>query len=392
MRSANTYTRRQWLTTVGGAAGAAALMPSLSLRAAEAKPMRGAFMILSTPYTDADEVDYEDLAGQVDFCERCGIHGLVWPQNSSEQRYLSKQERLRGFDVLAEAAKGRQPALVFGVQGDDTKGMLDYARHAEALAPDGMIAIPPTEAATLQEFRDYYAALCSVTGRPIFFQTSGGAPDVVPTVEFMVDMAREFPNLAYVKEEREPVHERMLALKPHRPDTIKSIFGAAFGRQWLYEMRLGMDGVMTGGVMYADIYARLWELHEAGKQGRTAGSVQQAAADAEPRSFHPRHPPLRPAETRHLQDDEVTARRLQLHAGSDGGDRLPPGGAQTLLPRVGANGRRRALRLLRQHRRQPCSDIPHFVRTDGVRHGIFVILHRVARGRQEVPRPVRQPD
>ncbi len=265
MLHAHTYTRREWLTTVGGAAGAAAVAPALSLRAAEGKPMRGAFMILSTPYTDANEVDYEDLAGQVDFCERCGIRGLVWPQNSSEQRYLSKQERLRGFDVLAEAAEGRQPALVFGVQGNDTPGMLEYARHAEALAPDGMIAIPPTEASTLREFRDYYAALCGVTDRPIFFQTSGGAPDVVPTVEFMVDMAREFPNLAYVKEERDPVHERMLALKPHRPDTIKSIFGAAFGRQWLYEMRLGMDGVMTGGVMYADIYARLWELHEAGK-------------------------------------------------------------------------------------------------------------------------------
>ena len=57
MQSAHIYTRRQWLTTVGGAAGAAALMPSLSLRAAEAKPMRGAFMILSTPYTDANAVD-----------------------------------------------------------------------------------------------------------------------------------------------------------------------------------------------------------------------------------------------------------------------------------------------------------------------------------------------
>ncbi len=78
-------------------------------------------------------------------------------------------------------------------------------------------------------------------------------------------MAKEFPNLAYVKEEREPVHERMLALKPHRPETIKAIFGAAFGRQWLYEMRRGMDGVMTGGAMYADIYAQLWELHMAGK-------------------------------------------------------------------------------------------------------------------------------
>ena len=266
MQSSQHYTRREWLTTVGAATGAAALLPSLPLRAAEAKPMRGAFIIMSTPYTNANEVDYEDLARQVDFLDRCGIHGLVWPQNSSEQRYLSKEERLRGFDVLARAAKGKRPALVFGVQGDDTKGMLEYARYAEALAPDGMIASPPTEATTLREFRDYYAALCDVTDRPIFFQTSGGAPDVVPTVDFMVDMAREFPNLAYVKEERPPVHERMLALRQHRPDPVKSIFGAAFGRQWLYEMRLGTDGVMTGGAMYADIYAQLWELHVAGKK------------------------------------------------------------------------------------------------------------------------------
>lgn len=255
-----TLTRRQWFSTVG----AATLLPYLPTRATE-KPMRGAFIIMSTPYTNADEVDYDDLAQQVDFLDRCGVHGLVWAQGSSEQRHLSRNERLKGFDVIAQAAKGKRPALVLGVQGDNTKEMLEYARHAEALAPDGMIAIPPTQATTLREFRDYYAALCSITNRPIFLQTSGGAPDVVPTVEFMVSMAKEFPNLAYVKEEREPVHKRMLALKPHRPNTIKAVFGAAFGRQWLYEMRLGMDGVMTGGAMYADIYAQLWELHIGGK-------------------------------------------------------------------------------------------------------------------------------
>ena len=86
--------------------------------------MRGAFMILSTPYTDATEVDYDDLTREVAFLDRCGVHGLAWPQNSSEQRYLSTAERMRGFEVLANAARGRQPALVFGVQGDDTASML----------------------------------------------------------------------------------------------------------------------------------------------------------------------------------------------------------------------------------------------------------------------------
>lgn len=256
-----TVTRRECLTAIA----ATALFPPGRLGAQEAKSMRGAFMILSTPYTGAGEVDYEDLAGEVDFCDRCGVEALVWPQNSSEQRHLSKRERLRGFDVLAKANEGRAQALVLGVQADDTVGMLDYARHAESLEPDAMIAIPPRTATSLDDFRSYYAALCDVTGRPVFVQTSGGAPDIEPTVDFLVSLAREFPQCGYVKEEHPPVQERMLELAKHRPKPIKSILGANFGRAWPYEMRLGTDGVMTGGVMYADIYAGLWDLHQSGR-------------------------------------------------------------------------------------------------------------------------------
>lgn len=259
----NAYlTRREWLAAVGAATLAARGRPVAV--AAETKPMEGAFMILSTPYTMSDEIHHADLAKQVDFLDTCGVHGLVWPQNSSEQRYLSKTERLAGMDTIAAAARGKRPALVFGVQADDTEGMLEYARHAETLQPDGMIAIPPTSASSLDDFRAYYEALSQVTSRPVFIQTSGGAPEIEPTVDFIVKMASEFPNLAYVKEERAPVHERMRGLALHRPERIKRIFGAAFGRAWLYEMRLGTDGVMTGGAMYADIYARLWQLHRAG--------------------------------------------------------------------------------------------------------------------------------
>jgi len=256
-----TVTRRECLTVLVSAA----VFPELRATAASEKPMRGAFMILSTPYTSSGKVDYDDLAAEVEFCERCGVQGLVWPQNSSEQRFLSQDERIHGFEVLARAARGRAPALVLGVQADDTAGMLEYAERAEALEPDAMIAIPPRMATTLEDFRNYYKALCGVTDRPVFVQTSGGAPEIEPTVEFLVALAREFPQCAYVKEEHAPVQKRMLALAEHRPNPIRSIFGAGFGRAWPYEMRLGTDGVMTGGVMYADIYAELWVLNQKGR-------------------------------------------------------------------------------------------------------------------------------
>jgi hypothetical protein len=58
----------------------------------------------------------------------------------------------------------------------------------------------------------------------------------------------------------------MLALQKYQPDPIRSVLGATFGRGWLYEMRIGTDGVMTGGAMYGDLYAKLWEFHQAGDE------------------------------------------------------------------------------------------------------------------------------
>ena len=147
----------------------------------------------------------------------------------------------------------------------DTAGMLEYAKIAESLNPDGMIAIPPTTADSLDEIYAYYAALCEITDRPIFVQTSGG-PDIELTIDFLVKLATDFPQCGYIKEEYGRVHERMLALQKYQPDPIRSVFGATLGRGWLYEMRIGTDGVMTGGAMYADVYAKLWELHQQGRE------------------------------------------------------------------------------------------------------------------------------
>jgi len=258
-------TRRELLA----AAGSAALFARSKATAAPsmpAKSMQGAFIILSTPYTATKAVDWEDLASEVDWMNRFGVHGLVWPQLSSELLQLKKDERLHGMEVLAKAAKGKPAPLVLGVQGDDTAEMLEYAEHAEKLSPDAMIAIPPKKAKSMDDYRDYFRALCKLTKRPVFIQTSGGAPDLPPSTEMMIGLAREFPNFGYVKEEHDPVVPRMKELIAHRPDPIRRVYGAHFGNGWLYEMRLASDGVITGGAMYGDIYARLWELHQENKR------------------------------------------------------------------------------------------------------------------------------
>jgi 4-hydroxy-tetrahydrodipicolinate synthase len=254
-----TLSRRGFLT-----AGALALAARPGRSNPAGKPLRGIFIIMATPYTDSGEVDWEDLVREVDFLDRCGVHGMVWPQLASEYYKLSKQERFRGMEVLAKACRGKRPALVLGVQGPDTAAALEYTRHAESLQPDALIAIPPTEAKTVDDFRRYYRAIARETKRPVFIQTTGGAKGIEPKIELLVELAREFPQLGYVKEEFNPVIERMRELARHRP-VVQSVFSGGGGRGMTYELRLGMDGTMPGAP-YADLYVRVWDAWQDGRQ------------------------------------------------------------------------------------------------------------------------------
>jgi dihydrodipicolinate synthase/N-acetylneuraminate lyase len=256
-----TITRREMLVALGAAAAA----PRIRLQGAGER-LRGAFMILHTPFTSTGEVDWDDLTRELAFVARCGAQGAVWPQGSSSVANLTKEERLRGMELLAgaraamPASAGRTFALVLGVQGHDEPEMLEYARRAEALAPDAVIAMPPSTGTSMEDYREYFQALARIARRPVIVQTSGGARNLAPTVELIVQLAQEYPHFGYVKEESAPVLERMRQELGQRPP-MKSVFGASFGEGWLYEMRLGLDGVMTGNAMYADLMARMWEMH-----------------------------------------------------------------------------------------------------------------------------------
>ncbi|MBS1819676.1 MAG: dihydrodipicolinate synthase family protein [Acidobacteria bacterium] len=255
--------RRELLKTMIAAPIAAAARPALAASDAR-KPMRGVFIILNTPFTSTGEVDWDDLQREVAFVDRGGCAGVVWPQGSSGVTTLTKEERLHGMEVLANATKAARVTLVLGVQGRDTAEMLEYTRRAAALSSDAVIAMPPTTGTSMEDYRAYFRALAQAFRGPIFVQTSGGAKNLFPSPELIVELAREFPHMAYVKEESDPLIARMRAELAARP-VLKGIFGASLGTGFLYEMRLGLDGVVTGMGMYADLFGRMWQMHEAGR-------------------------------------------------------------------------------------------------------------------------------
>jgi dihydrodipicolinate synthase/N-acetylneuraminate lyase len=80
----------------------------------------------------------------------------------------------------------------------------------------------------------------------------------------LIDLAKEFPHLGYVKEEVPPVNERMKALIHAKP-VVKSVFSGANGYNITYEMRFGGDGDMPESSL-PEVYVAVWDLYQSGQK------------------------------------------------------------------------------------------------------------------------------
>jgi len=227
--------------------------------------IRGPFPILTTPFTASGAVDFDVLADEARFVDWGGCPGMIWPQSGDSVDLLTTDEKLRGMEVLAEATRGLRAALCLGVQGRDTAEMLDFARHAEKLAPAAIISRPPDSGRTEDDMRQYWRALAAVAKRPVIIQTTGGVAykGPVPSVALLTELAGEFPHFGYVKEEAAPIIARTRALVAARPP-IRRVFSARGGLGWLYESHLGTEGLITERAVYADVLTRIWELQQSG--------------------------------------------------------------------------------------------------------------------------------
>ncbi|TAM81662.1 MAG: dihydrodipicolinate synthase family protein [Acidobacteria bacterium] len=260
--------RREFVGRIAGTALALPLLPqtgSVSPYTAPAdaeKGFHGIFAILETPFTQSNAIDEEDLAREVDFCLRCGAHGLVWPQLAAEFFLLSEEERMRGAEVIIRTAARRRP-VVIGVQ-EPYKGIaVNLARHAENKGADAIIAIPPfVGGAGLEIAADYYRSLAQAVRLPIFVQNSGSPWGPGMSTEFIIQQAREFPQLAYIKEEVSPVPHRLEAYV--KSGAMKGIFSGSAGMNLLNEMSRGSSGTMPA-CSFIDINAQIYDLGAVGK-------------------------------------------------------------------------------------------------------------------------------
>jgi len=254
----HSISRRDFLLqTTAGAAACCALFESGRADSAPAGNFHGIFAILQTPFNQNDEVNWDDLAREVSFCIRVGDHGLVWPQLAGEFYLLTEEERTRGAEVILRAA-ARRTKVVIGVQAPSGALALKFAQHAEAHGADALIALPPYLGSVgLESAASYYHTLAQGVKLPIFIQNSGAPWGPALPTEFVINMARQNPQFAYIKEEVAPVARRISEYA--RSGVMKGIFTGSAGRNLLDELSHGAAGTMPA-CQFTDVYVQVFEL------------------------------------------------------------------------------------------------------------------------------------
>ncbi len=255
-------TRRRFIEQM--ALAAASMTPALGASAGQV-PLRGVYPIMQTPYLDAGPVDFEALGAEVRFLDKIGTHGMVWPQLASEYSRLSFDERIEGAETIVKAAAGLRPRVVIGVQAEDTETAVKYARHADKLRPDAIIALPPRKEDQkefdLEAIRSYYKAVGKACDLPLFIQAIGNV-----SVEFILQLMKEVPTLQYVKDEAGHTLSRISEFRASNPPRPIGVFTGGHGKTLIDEMARGSDGNMPVA-SWADLLAASWDHWQAGREG-----------------------------------------------------------------------------------------------------------------------------
>ena len=233
------------------------------------KQMRGVYAILPTPYKDNLEIDYDDLRHCVDFCIATQTHGIVMPVNASEFHLLDDEERKKVMEVTAKQANGRIP-VIGGITGKTVQEAVEFARCAEAVGCDAVMAMPPYVMHVGEsEVYDFYAQINKAVSIPIFIQNFVPPIGTPISVELLLKMVRDFEHVQYIKEEttRSPqVITRLLeGAKALPSDSLLGVMGGMSGRQIIEEFDRGACGSMPA-CLVADVLADLWNALEAGSR------------------------------------------------------------------------------------------------------------------------------
>ena len=154
---------------------------------------------LVTPFTGTGELDEPALRRLVRRQIDGGIHFLVPCGTTGETPTLSRSERARVVELVAEEAGGRVPILA-GAGGYSTAETIELAREMKAAGANGLLSVTPYyNKPTSEGLYQHFGAIADSTTLPIILYNVPGRTGCNLDVRTLERLAA-VPNIAGVKE------------------------------------------------------------------------------------------------------------------------------------------------------------------------------------------------
>ena len=232
----------------------------------------GVFPIAPTPFREDGALDLESQRRALDCMVDQGVDGICVLANYSEQFLLSDEERDRLLDVCLTHVAGRVPVIVT-CSHFSTRIAVERARRAADTGASMIMMMPPYHGAALRADEtgtfEHFAEVSGAIDIPVMVQDAP-LSGVTLSVPFLARLARELPQVGYLKVETPGAAAKLRALIAAGGDAIAGPFDGEESITLLADLDAGATGTMPS--------ALLPELIKPVVAQHLAGARQEAAA------------------------------------------------------------------------------------------------------------------
>lgn len=219
--------------------------------------IKGICPIVSTPFTDNGEVDYESLDKLVKHLLNGGCHAVTLFGIAGEYYKLSDDEREKMAQVTIKAAKEVGGKTIISVTDHSTEVAVKRAKHFEELGADCLMLLPPFFLKPGAKYLyEHMRAIANAVEIPIMAQYAPEQTGVAIPPETFCKLEKECPNMIYYKIECKPAGPYVTNLMNLTNGKMKIFVGNA-GFQLIECMDRGAIGAMPGCSMY-DVYLDIY--------------------------------------------------------------------------------------------------------------------------------------
>jgi 4-hydroxy-tetrahydrodipicolinate synthase len=219
------------------------------------KAIQGVLPVFQTPYHDDESIDFDTLAQELDWLFAQGADGIVMAMVSETLR-LSTDERKALAKAATEAAKGKGVSII-SVGAESSKVAEEFARHAESVGADAVMAIPPISVgAGEDELKRYYERILNAISIPLIVQDASGYVGRPMSIAMQAALFNRYGERVLFKPEASPIGPRLSALLDATAGKAP-IFEGSGGIALVDSYQRGVIGTMPGAEVI-DALVALW--------------------------------------------------------------------------------------------------------------------------------------